>query len=558
MHRGRTYFFAIGMAVATAAISCLIVRFMSSAEDPSSSSSQVFSASSTIRASSRKTPDAPAEVKKTTTMVTRSILEFGAVANDGLDDTAAIQQTIDAVSRTGGGVVRFPTGTYLVSINSQMRSSSAITIRSNVTLEGEGSANSVIRLAKEQGNYDSLFGAETPSTSVSNFTMTGLAIDSNGSNNPVQGEQDLQGSGLFRYALRIYKGENIRIERNRFFDQIAVNTISLNGSEVRNVTVSGNRFDAVGGGNADFDHSTIYIDATGATISNNTFSTRYGAGTKGARAAIEIHGSNHAITGNVIDGYLYGINVAGITRAGISDNQVYRNNVIRNVAAGFQIWSSYQENPKAEAALSNVKIQENQISINVSGWQGFFDGEPRSGIVFEPNRNAGIRDIDIFKNEISFSTFENAGSADYFSSGITLWKYENPDAYIQGIRVRDNKITNSLGPGIYFDSWVDGAEITGNQIVNPGQSRNPIDDIHRTAIYLTNSVANVQVDGNKMIDLQAINTMKAGIIEQTTCLGQCLIRDNELYIESGAGLDNFRLNATPRGAAWQVNPSSAN
>jgi len=52
-----------------------------------------------------------------------SVKDFGAVGNGVADDTAAIQAAINYVASLGGGVVYFPSGTYLVS--------AAVTITSN-------------------------------------------------------------------------------------------------------------------------------------------------------------------------------------------------------------------------------------------------------------------------------------------------------------------------------------------------------------------------------------------------------------------------------------------
>lgn len=44
-----------------------------------------------------------------------NVLDDGAVGDGVMDDTAAIQATIDAAYAAGGGVVYFPSGTYIVS-----------------------------------------------------------------------------------------------------------------------------------------------------------------------------------------------------------------------------------------------------------------------------------------------------------------------------------------------------------------------------------------------------------------------------------------------------------
>lgn len=67
-----------------------------------------------------------------------SVKDFGAVGNGVTDDTAAIQAAINAVGSSGGGVVRFPAGTY--------RLTSAINLsRQSVTIDGGSRFGTVLR-----------------------------------------------------------------------------------------------------------------------------------------------------------------------------------------------------------------------------------------------------------------------------------------------------------------------------------------------------------------------------------------------------------------------------
>ena len=68
-----------------------------------------------------------------------NVTEYGAVANDGLDDVAAIQSAVDAAEAAGGGIVKFPKGTFdfaLPGNNNFVKVKS-----SNIILQGYGEGN---------------------------------------------------------------------------------------------------------------------------------------------------------------------------------------------------------------------------------------------------------------------------------------------------------------------------------------------------------------------------------------------------------------------------------
>lgn len=67
-----------------------------------------------------------------------NVTNYGAVANDGNYDDAAIQATIDAAEAAGGGVVLFPPGRFMVSPNQTVGENIFIN-ESNIVLKGQGS-----------------------------------------------------------------------------------------------------------------------------------------------------------------------------------------------------------------------------------------------------------------------------------------------------------------------------------------------------------------------------------------------------------------------------------
>lgn len=79
-----------------------------------------------------------------------NVKAFGAKGDGVTDDTAAIQQAIDACAAAGGGTVFLPAGTYLVSIRVHPENANwatALIIENYVTLVGDGIERTTILLA---------------------------------------------------------------------------------------------------------------------------------------------------------------------------------------------------------------------------------------------------------------------------------------------------------------------------------------------------------------------------------------------------------------------------
>jgi hypothetical protein len=66
------------------------------------------------------------------------VTRFGALPNDGLDDSQAIQNTVNAAGESGGGIVYFPKGTFHVNMDSTETSIIRIDYN-NIVMRGSGS-----------------------------------------------------------------------------------------------------------------------------------------------------------------------------------------------------------------------------------------------------------------------------------------------------------------------------------------------------------------------------------------------------------------------------------
>ena len=467
---------------------------------------------------------------------------FNADPTGVTDATAAIQNCINAAS--SGDTVFFPNGTYKISFPTNPGTSPAIVLRSGVTLQGNGAANSVIRLADAQPNYDAIFGAATPSTPLSNVEIDDLGIDANSQNNVITSTSQLP-DGAGRYVVRVYQGNNIDIQDDHIFDIQDDDAITLNGTNLSNVTVADNVFDHIGGAPVDFDHSTIYTDCNNATITGNTLASQDGAGTNGARTALDIHGNDQVVTNNSISGYRYGINVSGSSGVG-SDTQLYQNNTLTDVGAGFSIW--------ATPALSNVTIRDNSVEVNVDGWNGFFDGEGRAGIAssYGDDSPGQVNGLDIINNTITFTNYASTSRPnDWYINGIQLRGTASQGPY-SNVQILDNHIDHALGAGIYLDQNMSNVDISGNIITDPGSSPQgaAIGNDNLSAIYLSSALRNTHIFDNIFIDDRTINAMQYGILAETNLNGDDTYGGNILEIASGAAVPEFAQGAGYVGPAW--------
>lgn len=468
-----------------------------------------------------------------------SVKDFGAIGNGLADDTIAIQKAIDAVHGAGGGVVFFPSGTYQVTINP--KTSQALILRPKLTLRGEGADRSTLKLGDHQGNYQAILAGERSSSDLSDFAMYDLAIDANSDNNPILSKSDLPADKQPRYALQIFSGRRIHIERCQFTNQNNMNTITLNSNAdlVSDGIIKNNTFERIGGGDIDYDHSTIFTYGKRMIISDNHFVSRNGAGTNGARTAIEIHGDDHLVKDNVIDGFTNGINITGYAYS--SKNQSIVNNVIKDAYTGMTIWSFFHRGNKSKPALENCLIANNEISLNIKDWRKLWGDTSSAGIWLDPRSDAPIHNLNILNNKIIFTNFADRGRVkDNRGNGINLWRASSPKVLAKNMRVLSNQIQNSLAAGIYISMSITQGEISKNTILNPGQSKGDFHEDYRAAMIVDGTFNDVQFNENLLIDNQETNTMKSGIIWFGDCEANCEVIGNSLQIASSASLEVFR------------------
>jgi len=479
----------------------------------------------------------------------------GATPNDLSDDRAAIQKTIDAVHAAGGGTVTIPAGTFLLSTvpDASPIQVIALKIYSNITLKGTG-VGSILKLKDHNGNWDTLIGAKPSWDVVDNFGMFDLTIDANGANNPVTTElssMEVMAQNGHRSSLRIYKGKNIRVENCTFTNIKGVWGLVFNGL-VEHVKVHNNIFKNIGDATVDWDHSTIYTNGDDFTITHNRITSLHGAGTLGARAAIEIHGSNQVISGNIIDGMTYGVNVTGHSSYYHSINQIYYQNTFKNVMFGFAFWSSVdgsEDRPVPKNGMENVLIEDNLIEVDPDGWANWEHFDGGTGFYFEQQeRNKDIDKIFILKNKVIFKTPGGLkGGKTQRASGLILAANNNPGVKVTNLYFLDNTIENSYGPGIYLDDPLESSIFAQNTLQNCGSSKSFIYDAFKSGVFLSGKLSNIQFVCNTFKERTGIQNMKQIFANYSQNAGNCIAYNNTF---NAAGIPVFSNSPESRGARW--------
>lgn len=473
-----------------------------------------------------------------------SVKDFGATGDGKTDDRLAIQAAIDAVSKSGGGTVFFPEGTYLVSAPYRGKDSQAqISAASEVTLEGAGMYRSIVKIADNQGAWAALFGCSR----VDKFTMRNLGVDANGSTNKcVPNKPGGNGDNCTHILVRLVNSTNVTIQKCHFYNHSGVWVIICWAGS--NLTVDSCIMDRIGGFTVDFDHSTIYTDNDGpVTISNNIFSSKDGPGTLGARTALEIHGSNQKIINNTITGFRYAINVCTGKGSGSTGNQEYIGNRITGVGSCFVFWSM------TAAGLDGLLFQDNILEVDVNGWKNMYAGEHRS--MFQTSSARGpVKNLVIRHNSLNYKGSEGYGIASNLHAGMWLGAIPGTKSVlpISLLTITDNTISNSTGAGIALVTDVVDAKISGNTIINPGRALSGLNEKYASGIYLEGNMKNVVLDNNTLIDDQKTNTMKTGIWEETSNQGGCIISNNSLKVKGSNKIIPFHLNTAQTGTPWTV------
>ena len=361
-----------------------------------------------------------------------------------------------------------------------------------------------------------------------------LTFDATGLNNPVKSPSETNGdlgTPTLRYVIRSFAGERVKIQNCSFINLENGNTVSFNGAAVADVAIEDSRFLAVGGALIDHDHSTIYTDGKRFRIVNNEFKSRNGAGTIGARTAIETHGDDIEVRGNTISGYMQGANIVG--RATDPSRQLFKGNTISAVAVGLKLWPLGDAGPgDSKPAFTNLSLVGNTIDISADAWwasKAMVTDAP-AGIAFEAGVSDGrVARLGIVDNRINFVSYGGkTADEDRISVGIGLRGVE-AKLQIDLASVSGNQIRNAIGPCILSTANLGGNEasrIEGNTLTDCGRGANLIGagDVLRTGMVIAGTTHNLTLTRNT-ISAAAATTLN-GFLLASTCSSACVLSAN--------------------------------
>ncbi len=227
--------------------------------------------------------------------------QFGATGGGTQDDSAALQNALDAANKAGGGQVFVPCGAYLI----QTR----LIIYSNTRLYGSGWCT-IIRVGPK---IDTARGqaVKTPTGAggTRSVVIEDLQIDGNKANVPLHGDPNEQ----FQCGIELDEVTD-GIVRNVFVHDTVENGIIVDNSSTRirvegNLIVNPGKVGASGGRGINSN-----ISVTDLRIANNTV-----VGAIGAGIVLQAEGGNHAerwlIEGNTVSG-------SGQTGIAVGDNEI--------------------------------------------------------------------------------------------------------------------------------------------------------------------------------------------------------------------------------------------
>ena len=330
-----------------------------------------------------------------------NITEYGATANDDTDDSTAIEKTLSACGKAGGGTVFIPAGTFILSRRNN--ETPILEVPPNTTIRGEGAA-SILKFDSKvnQSNFWRMIGAPVDG-GTKNVVIRDLHLDgSNTHPKYVKGETPEHNAGLWFYNKN-HVIENVTVmnvlAENFSGDCMAFSyncrAITVRDCTLRNFVRQGIQMGGSPGsrdylvtGCRDLEHSvqpggsTIHVEhARGlknVIIQNNQCRKSILAG--GVEGMI--------IRGNTVTGRIVGNSntnlvihsnivkalpkASAVVQLGYTKGLVFRGNIVEGAkesTIGLYVWgnSRYNKQPGEDVTISDNQISGAETAISLNG-----------------------------------------------------------------------------------------------------------------------------------------------------------------------------------------------
>lgn len=460
--------------------------------------------------------DIPANTRKVI-----SVKNFGAVGDGITDDSAAIQNAIDA---SAGKTIYFPPGTYIVNAlqsvavqqdkNHASPKKACLVMSSDMHLQGVAGA-SIIK-AKSSISTDSVpqyFNMFMSNTHDTNVSFEGLTFDLNGQNNSVSPQRQTAWNRYHQAAIiwmsdknNVARPDNLYID-NCIFMNCAGTTVIGTGFSITTpaavadgVTITNCKF--IDNGFDTDDHSSIYLQARHVLVDNNVFSIPSAPIIH--QAVLEVHGPDQTITRNTVANYVQGIVVA----AGDSGNDVFNVDISKNViGCTYMCVGIYRNATGTLTNLYDVFIHDNKLSLTDT--RNPFPAIPAAIYVFP---TYVVRAIYIKNNQI-----QRIGGTVNNMIGIYLGNV-SPGNLSDDIHIESNVIKR-FTKGIFLPDLATTGSfgnlyITGNTILSSTDSVTPVangDGIHIQPVA-GQAITSLHLQGNRVITQSRIGIFLGGKI----------------------------------------------